>query len=180
MEQGLTRNGLRVVDVGYKNYPKGCDRPIKGFVTYPKGTKPAHSLIEWKENGKFRYDGTNHELDLVKSIGSVTMTTQQSAVYEFLLEKAYNAVKKAVETPEEEAKVVEACGLLMHFTDLVKLTKVSTESTIDDDAINLTKIFLYLINTSQIEIFGEDGKMISMKDIPAGKLVSFVPKLYIL
>lgn len=173
MDQGILRNGLRVIDVGFKKFVFGNSRPLKGFVIYPKGTYPSSNLIEWTEEGKFRLDGQEHEFDLVGATQHIpVMNVQQSAVYEFLLEKAYNAVKKSVETTEEAEAVKVACKLSHFASDLVALTKVAADSTIEEDAANLAMIFLFLVNSNLIEIFGiEDSEYAN---------TSYVPKLYCL
>ena len=173
MDQGILRNGLRVIDVGLKKFTFGSSRPLKGFIIYPKGDYPSSNLIEWTEEGKFRLDGQPHEFDLINAPQYIPpMTVRQSAVYEFLLEKAYSSVKKVVETVEEMETVKEACKMLHFASDLIALTKATAVSSIEEDAANLAKILLFLSNNNLIEIFGIDGKQYDN--------TSYVPKLYCL
>ena len=60
---GKTREGLDIVDICFSN--KSIDRPIRGFIVYPKGSYPESNLIEWKEDGSFRYDGLEDKSDIV-------------------------------------------------------------------------------------------------------------------
>lgn len=156
---GLTRDGLYLTGLKYNN---NSDRPICGYIVYPKGHLPSSNFIEWRENGEFRYDREIDRLDIVKVLPTLpALTNVESDMFHFLMDSVSQKFGKWVETEVELSAVKMCCSLSTIASGISEICKHAESPT--KDAV---ETLMSLYRKGVINIFDFNSNY------------SFVPKLY--